>query len=78
MGVIKTNGLTRRASIAKAVNEAVPTAILAVVLFGLAAVIEAFISPAPIPYWIKAAVAMVTSALLMFYFVLLGYPRRAS
>ena len=42
----------------------------------LAALIEGFLSPSSAPYWIKAAVAVLSSGLLMAYFVVLGYPRR--
>ena len=49
--------------------------ILATILFGLAALIEGFLSPSPVPYWVKASVAVISSGALMFYFVMLGYPR---
>ncbi len=41
----------------------------------LAAVIEAFLSPSAAPYPIKVAVAILSAGMLMFYFVILGYPR---
>ena len=47
------------------------------VLFFLAALIEGFVSPSYLPYWFKAMVAVLTSGSLMFYFVILGYPREA-
>ena len=47
----------------------------AIVLLLLAALIEAFISPTGIPYAIKLAVALLCVAALVFYFVVLGYPR---
>ena len=46
------------------------------VLFFLAAMVEGFLSPSAAPYWLKAAVAILLSGLLTFYFVVLGYPRR--
>jgi hypothetical protein len=49
-----------------------------VVLFFLAALTEAFISPTSLPYWVKAAVAVIDSGLLTFYFVVLGFPRRSA
>ena len=52
-----------------------PAACFSVVLFCLAAVIEAYISPSALPYWVKASVAVFSSGALMFYFVMLGYPR---
>ena len=44
----------------------------AVVLFCLAAVIEGFLSPSAAPYPVKAGVALVSSAILLFYVVVLG------
>jgi uncharacterized membrane protein SpoIIM required for sporulation len=76
--LIQTNGWTRLASLRRSMHEAVPMVSLAVLLFGLAAFIEAFISPAPIPYAAKAAVAVISSGMLLFYFVLLGQPRGES
>jgi hypothetical protein len=45
------------------------------VLFFLAAMIEGFLSPSSAPYSVKAAVAILSSGALMFYFVVLGFPR---
>ena len=73
--VIDTRGLSRGASVVRGAREALPMALFAVLLFVAAAVIEGFISPAPLPYWFKASVSLLSSALLLFYFVLLGYPR---
>ena len=72
---MKTNGLTRSASLRKTAEEAMPIMGAAIVLFFLAAMIEGFLSPSSAPYWIKAIVAMLSSGLLMFYFVILGFPR---
>ena len=47
----------------------------AMVLFFLAALIEGFLSPSAAPYWIKATVAVLSSGLLMAYFVVLGFPK---
>ena len=52
-----------------------PTMGAAMIMFLLAALIEGFLSPSPAPYWVKALVAVVSAGLLMFYFVILGYPR---
>ncbi|MFN9606363.1 MAG: stage II sporulation protein M, partial [Planctomycetota bacterium] len=51
-----------------------PIIVVAVILFFLAAFIEGFISPSPLPYVVKALVAIGSASLLMFYFVILGYP----
>ncbi len=73
---IKTNGLTRIASLRKTAAETMPVMGAAMILFFLAALIEGFLSPSAAPYWLKAFVAIFTSGLLMFYFVILGFPRR--
>jgi hypothetical protein len=52
----------------------VPAALTAVILFGLAGLIEAFISPSALPYAAKAGVAIVSTLLLVVYFFVLGYP----
>ena len=73
--LIYTRGLTRLASLRRAGREAMPIMGVTIVMFGLAAVIEAFLSPSPAPYWIKALVAVVSAGLLMFYFAILGRPQ---
>jgi uncharacterized membrane protein SpoIIM required for sporulation len=73
--LVMTHGLSRVDSLRKSARETLPTAVAAVVLFGFAALIEGFISPSPLPYEIKAAIAVFSTGLLMFYFVFLGYPR---
>lgn len=72
--IIDTRGYARHESVRRAAHEAVPTVAASVVLFVLAAGIEAFVSPSVLPYVAKAGVAIFTSGLLMFYFVMLGYP----
>lgn len=72
---MKTDGLTRLSSIRKNASEAMPIMGAAMILFFLAALIEGFLSPSSAPYEIKAVVAMLSSGLLMFYFIVLGYPR---
>jgi hypothetical protein len=47
----------------------------AAVMFFFAALIEGFLSPSGAPYWVKALIAIVSSSLLAFYFVVLGFPR---
>jgi isoprenylcysteine carboxyl methyltransferase (ICMT) family protein YpbQ len=55
-------------------KEAVPVMAVSAVLFFLAALTEGLISPTNLPYLFKACWAMFSSVLLMFYFVVLGYP----
>lgn len=73
--LVDTGGWTRAAALRRAGRKALPTMCAAVVLFLMAAMIEAYVSPSILPYWVKALVAGFTSAMLIFYFVMLGYPR---
>ena len=76
--LVDTRGLSRQASVQRAAGEAMPMLSCSVILFVLAALIEAFVSPSVAPYWVKASVAALSVGLLLFYFVLLGNPRGAS
>lgn len=73
-GWLFTGGLTRMASMQLRGREALPVMAASGVLFCLAAVTEGMISPTGLPYLFKACWAMFSSVLLMFYFVVLGYP----
>lgn len=73
---LSTGGFTRESSLRKTAVDAMPIMGAAIGLFFLAALIEGFLSPSSAPYWVKAVVAMLSSGLLMFYFVVLGFPRR--
>jgi len=73
--LIDTGGLSRAASMRRAGYEALPTMCAALFLFVMAALIEGFLSPSAAPYWVKAGVAVVSSGILAFYFVILGNPR---
>lgn len=73
--MVYTRGLTRTASLRRAAKEAMPTIGAFIIMFALAALIEGFLSPSAAPYWVKAAVAVFSAGSLMFYFVVLGYPR---
>ncbi len=74
--IVSTGGLTRGASLRAAARETMPTVGAALVLFGLAAAIEGFLSPSAAPYALKAAVAVVSTAILLAYVLVLGRPRR--
>jgi uncharacterized membrane protein SpoIIM required for sporulation len=76
LGWINTGGLTRAASLRKTATDTVPLMGVSGALFFLAALIEAFFSPLPLPYSIKAGVAVVTGVILFLYIVVLGFPRR--
>lgn len=76
IGLIRTEGLTRLASLKVNALKSVPIMVAAAVLFVLAAFTEGFISPSPLYYPIKAGWAIMSSGLMMFYFVVLGFPRK--
>ena len=73
--LVRTGGLSRIDSLRKAGTQAMPTMATAMLLFFFAALIEGLISPTNIPYVLKALVAVLSSGLLVFYFVMLGWPR---
>jgi len=73
--LLDTKGLTRIASLRRAAMESVPTMGAFVVLFMMAALIEAFISPSSLPYAVKFGIFVFSIVTLVFYFVFLGYPR---
>jgi len=73
--LVDTGGYTRLASLRRAAKVAMPTISAAVVMFLMAALIEGFLSPSGAPYQVKVAVAVLSAAMLLFYIVVLGYPR---
>jgi uncharacterized membrane protein SpoIIM required for sporulation len=75
---LSTGGLGRLHSLQKAAKESMPIMGTAMLLFFLAAIIEGFLSPTRAAYAVKAVVALLSSGLLMFYFVVLGFPRSPS
>ena len=76
VGWLFTNGLTRIASLQRQAQNAVPVMAASATLFFLAAMTEGLLSPSSAPYLVKALWAIFSSTLLMFYFVVLGYPRQ--
>lgn len=76
VSLLMTNGFARLDSLRKTANEAMPVMGAAMILFFLAACTEAFISPSGLPYPFKAGFAILASTGLMFYFIVLGFPRR--
>jgi uncharacterized membrane protein SpoIIM required for sporulation len=69
-----THGMTRVASLRQAAQKTMPVMGAAMLLFFLAAMIEAFLSPSALPYAIKAMVAIASSGIITAYFIVLGYP----
>ncbi len=70
--LVDTHGLSRRESLLAASREAMPTMFAGVLLFFFAAIIEAFLSPSAAPYEFKAMVSVLSTLLLLYYFVVLG------
>lgn len=77
MAWVAPGRLSRKAALRQTAQEAMPLMGAAMCMFFFAALIEGFISPSALPYWFKATVAVISSGLLMFYFVVLGFPRRS-
>jgi uncharacterized membrane protein SpoIIM required for sporulation len=69
-GLIDTQGQTRLASLRREAAGALPALVTSVVLFVLAAFVEGFISASPLPYWIKAGVAILGAVLILAYLTL--------
>jgi len=74
--IINTRGMTRMASLHQAGQVAMPAVMLAATLFGIAALIEGYVSPSSLPYGVKLGVAIVSTLLLIFYFFGLGIMAR--
>jgi uncharacterized membrane protein SpoIIM required for sporulation len=74
--LIDTHGYSRADSVYRAAQRSVPVMAVGVVLFLLAAGIEAFVSPSSAPYSVKAGVAIVSIVMMLFYIIVLGYPGR--
>ncbi|MEQ1825859.1 MAG: stage II sporulation protein M [Pirellula sp.] len=75
VGLFATGGLRRIDSFRLNAERSLPIIMASVVLFIMAAFTEGFVSPSPLPYFFKATYAIMSSSLLMYYFVVLGYPR---
>jgi uncharacterized membrane protein SpoIIM required for sporulation len=71
-GLIDTQGQSRLASLRREGERSLPIVGVAVILFVLAAFLEGFVSPSPLPYWSKASIAGFSAALLAFYLFALG------
>lgn len=78
IGWLFTGGLTRLASLQLRAIEAVPVMSVSGVLFFLAALTEGLLSPTSVPYLFKVIWAVFSSSLMIYYFVVLGYPTEQS
>jgi uncharacterized membrane protein SpoIIM required for sporulation len=74
--LIDTQGYTRIASLRRAAKVAMPTVGAAILMFLVAAAIEGFLSASPAPYALKAAAAILTGIMVVFYLAFLGRPRK--
>lgn len=77
-GLIDTRGESRLRSLAREAANALPALGAAVVLFFLAAFVEGFVSASPIPYALKAGVALMSALLIVLYLMLGGRSRTVS
>ncbi|HMO13609.1 MAG TPA: stage II sporulation protein M [Pirellulaceae bacterium] len=74
---LTTREWSRMSALILAGRRALPIAFVAVLLFVLAAMLEGFVSPFSrntIPWFVKGSISVICSGLLMFYFIVLGYP----
>jgi uncharacterized membrane protein SpoIIM required for sporulation len=71
-GLIDTQGQSRASSLRREAANALPAVGVAVVLFVLAALVEGYVSASSLPYWTKAAVAIVSGASIIAYLALGG------
>ncbi len=71
-GLIETKGQSRIGSLRREAAAALPALFAAVVLFVLAAFVEGYVSASPLPYRVKAAVAVGSAALIIAYLTLGG------
>ncbi|MCU0709252.1 MAG: stage II sporulation protein M [Pirellula sp.] len=78
VGWLMTGGMSRTDSFLRSARRSLPIIMVAVMLFFLAAFTEGFVSPSPLPYAAKALYAIGSASLLMFYFVILGYPSEST
>ncbi|TWU24359.1 hypothetical protein Pla52o_22860 [Novipirellula galeiformis] len=74
VGWFHTGGLNRIDSLRASAIRAIPVMAAAAAMFVLAAFTEGFLSPSPLPFIFKAAWAVMSSGLITFYFVILGFP----
>lgn len=77
MGWIRTDGLNRIDAVRLTAVETMPVMGSSMVLFFLAALVESLISPFPLPVILKGVIATLCSGMMIFYFVVLGFPRRS-
>jgi uncharacterized membrane protein SpoIIM required for sporulation len=70
--LVDTRGRTKGDALRRTAQQCVPIMSCAVLLFVLAAGIEAFLSPSSAPYAAKVAVAVLSTLMMLFYYFFLG------
>ena len=70
--MIDTQGQSRVSSLRREAANALPAVGAAVVLFVLAALVEGYVSASSLPYWAKAAVAVLERRVIIAYLTLGG------
>lgn len=76
--LLDTKGLSRAEALRQAARQMMPVAGAAIALFAMAGLIEGNLSPSSAPYFVKAAVAIISTGMLIFYIVVLGRERYAA
>jgi uncharacterized membrane protein SpoIIM required for sporulation len=71
-GLVDTQGQSRLASLRREAVNSLPAVGAAVVLFVLAALVEGYVSASSLPYWCKAAVAILSAGVIIAYLALGG------
>ncbi|MBA63461.1 MAG: hypothetical protein CMJ76_13980 [Planctomycetaceae bacterium] len=69
---VKTNGLSRGASLRKSGVESMPIMGVSIVFFFLAALIEGFISPSTLPYNFKLTICITSAVFIIVYLIGFG------
>ena len=70
--MVRTNGLTRLASLRQAAHDSVPLVVTTAALISSAAMIEGFWSPLDLPLFYKAAMGALCTLILFVFIVVLG------
>lgn len=71
-GMVDGRGLPLARALERSARQAIPILTAGALLVAMAAPIEGFISPSAAPVWFKRAVAVICSALMLAYFMILG------
>ena len=77
-GLVDTQGQSRVSSLRREAANALPAVGAAVVLFVLAALVEGYVSASSLPYSAKAAVAILSAAVIIAYLTLGGRGERCA